>query len=283
MNGLADTSAALVRWLSGSGRTLDVREETEPWPVLVAEVMSQQTQIERVGPALRSFVTRWRTPADLAGASTRDVIEAWAGLGYNRRALALREAAKAIVAEHGGRVPADLDALLALPGVGPYTARAVLAVAYGRPVAPIDVNVRRVVGRLLGDGIRSSDFQAAADAIVDRDDPRRWTWAVMDLAASVGTRRNPRCDVCPASHGCASAGTVGETARPTLAHRVRFERTNRWLRGAILRELRGAPPRRWVAFDRSLGEHPPAAVTDALVALEREGFVERAGHRARIG
>ena len=143
-------NSRLFRWHGTSRRPLLIREAADPWQVLVAEVMSQQTGIERVGPAWRRFVDRWPTPADLAEAGTHELLAAWAGLGYNRRALALRECARTIVADHGGRVPATVAELDALPGIGPYTARAVAASAFGVPVAPLDVNVRRVVSRLLG-------------------------------------------------------------------------------------------------------------------------------------
>ena len=140
----------LFRWHDSAAAPSPSGEAATPWQVLVAEVMSQQTGIERVGPAWRRFIERWPTPADLAAAGTHELLAAWAGLGYNRRALALREAARAIVADHGGRVPATVEALERLPGVGPYTARAVAAAAFGVPVAPLDVNTRRVVSRVLG-------------------------------------------------------------------------------------------------------------------------------------
>ena len=124
-------NSRLFRWHQARRRPLQIREAANPWQVLVAEVMSQQTGIERVGPAWRRFVDRWPTPADLAEAGTHELLAAWAGLGYNRRALALRECARTIVADHGGRVPATVAELDALPGIGPYTARAVAATAFG--------------------------------------------------------------------------------------------------------------------------------------------------------
>ena len=167
-------NSQLFRWHLASRRPLQIREAADPWQVLVAEVMSQQTGIERVGPAWRRFVDRWPTPVDLAGAGTHELLAAWSGLGYNRRALALRECARTIVADHGGRVPATIAQLESLPGIGPYTARAVAAAAFGVPVAPLDVNVRRVVARLLGVSPFSTGLQAAADALVSRDQPGRY-------------------------------------------------------------------------------------------------------------
>ena len=170
--------------------------------------MSQQTGIERVGPAWRRFIERWPTPGDLAEAGTHELLAAWAGLGYNRRALALRDAARAIVADHGGRVPGTVEALERLPGVGPYTARAVAATAFDVPVAPLDVNTRRVVSRVLGVPTTWPGLQAAADDLVSREPPGRWLDAVMDLATATCTRRAPRCDLCPLAALCVSRGSV---------------------------------------------------------------------------
>src|SRR6187200_2735821 len=192
-------NSRLFRWHQARRRPLLIRQAADPWQVLVAEVMSQQTGIERVGPAWRRFVDRWPTPADLAEAGTHELLAAWAGLGYNRRALALRECARRIVADHGGRVPATVAELDSLPGIGPYTARA---------VAPLDVNVRRVVARLLGIPSSSSELQAAADDLVSRAQPGRWLDAVMDLASGTCTPRAPSCGACPLATLCASKGLV---------------------------------------------------------------------------
>jgi A/G-specific adenine glycosylase len=271
---------ALFVWFDANGRALDVRAAVSPWEVLVLEVMSQQTQIDRVGPFWRAFIDRWPTAAALAEAPTHDLLAAWAGLGYNRRALALREAARTIVRDHGGEVPSDPDALVALPGVGPYTARAVAATAFGRPVAPVDVNVGRVVRRLAGISSGRQAIQAEADALISRSDPRRWVSAVMDLAATICTRRDPRCDDCPVAAECASRGSAGDV--PPRRDRARFESTNRWLRGRILARLREAGPGAWTVLDRPIGDHPVERVDAAVAALAAEGFLERDGDRARI-
>ena len=181
-----------------------------PWEVLVAEVMSQQTGIERVGPAWRRFVDRWPTPADLAEAGTHELLAAWAGLGYNRRALALREAARTIVADHDGRVPATVAALEALPGIGPYTARAVAASAFGIPVAPLDVNVRRVVCRgARRAGGRRPVSRPRQMVWSSRRRSRQWLDAVMDLASGDVHERAPRLRSLPARDSlCASREAV---------------------------------------------------------------------------
>ena len=282
---------AIAAWHVTTRRDLPVRHAAEPWPILVAEVMSQQTQIERIGPAWERFVGQWPEPRGLAAAETRDLLRAWAGLGYNRRALALREAARTIVREHGGRVPGTVTELERLPGVGPYTARAVAASAFGVPVAPLDVNVRRVVGRVVGEAVPPARLQDLADGLVSRDDPRAWVDAVMDLAATVCTARAPRCAACPLAGMCRSATSIGEAARTPAPRETRataappttpFKRTNRWLRGRLLATVRDAPAGSWVDAPDGLGEHDRDAVLAALRGLERDGFVDVRDGRARL-
>jgi A/G-specific adenine glycosylase len=264
---------ALFAWHADARRDLSVRRATAAWPILVAEVMSQQTQIERVGPAWERFVARWPTPADLGTASTRDVLTAWAGLGYNRRALALRAAARAIVREHDGQVPDTVARLERLPGIGPYTARAVAATAFGVPVAPLDVNVRRVVVRVLGADAPGFGLQAHADRLVSRADPRAWLDAVMDLAVLVCRRRDPTCEACPVRALCRSRGTAGD-ALTRARSSPSFPSTNRWLRGRLLATVRDAPAGTWIRSPPRLGEHGSEAVRAAVRALEADGFIE---------
>lgn len=220
---------------------------------------------------------RWPTPAQLARAPNAHVLEAWSGLGYNRRALALRAAAEQIVVDHDGRVPRDVGALELLPGVGPYTARAVAASAFGTPVAPLDVNVRRVLSRVLG---QETDLQAKADALVSRGQPRRWLDAVMDLGAIV-CRPVPACGDCPVRSVCASAGQVrGASARGPGSGQA-FNATTRWLRGRLL-SLAVAASGGWTPVPSSLGDHQPGAVARAVEALRREGFIDVDGPRMRV-
>lgn len=272
--------ARLMRWHAGNRRPLLIRDAANPWEVLVGEVMSQQTGIERVGPAWRRFVDHWPAPRDLADADTHDLLGAWAGLGYNRRALALREAARAIVADHHGRVPASVAALEALPGIGPYTARAVAASAFGIPVAPLDVNVRRVVSRVLGIAPSDQGLQAVADDLVPRRRPGRWVDAVMDLASGTCTPRVPLCDRCPLATLCASRGTSG-VARTTSVTEP-FPRTTRWLRGRLIARVTAASPGDWVPLPDRLGDHDREAIARAVRNLEREGFLEVHEGLARV-
>ena len=278
-------------WYAANGRPLAFRRASDPWAVLVSEVMAQQTQAARAAEAWTTFIERFPTPADLAATSTAEVIRAWRGLGYNRRAVALRAAAVRMVEGHGGRVPDTLEALEALPGIGPYTARAVLAIAFGRPVAALDTNIRRVLARAVlpadrpGSGSACS-FQVLADALVPPEEAAAWTHALMDIGAAFCRKASPRCDACPVAAHCAFAASGFAASRapdegamrsaPRRSPPPAFESTNRWLRGRILDVLRDAPPAAWVRFDGPMGGHAVGAVRDALEALEREGFLERA-------
>ena len=181
--------------------------------------MLQQTQVARVVPKYHAFLELFPTPAACAAAPAGDVVRAWAGLGYNRRALNLHRTAVAAVESHGGTLPDDLDALLALPGVGPYTARAVLAFAYERDVGVLDVNAARVVHRTAGAASRLPP-RRRADSLVPPGQGWAWNQAMLDLGATVCTRRAPRCGECPVMAPTAVGGrgprpgAGGQTASP---------------------------------------------------------------------
>ena len=283
---------AVRAWFTQHGRELDFRVggRMDPWGVLVSEVMAQQTQIGRVEERWPAFMAAFPSPAAMAAASPADVIRAWRGLGYNRRALGLHRAAVAIAAA-GGAVPGDVAGLIALPGIGPYTARAVAALAFGLPVGAVDVNVRRVVGRIVaGDpsALPPAALQAAADALVDPGEPEAWTHALMDIGATICRPVQPSCAACPAQRWCLAAGTtVDAPAAPAALWRepaslsptrrpapIPFERTTRWLRGRIVDRLRDVAPEVALAVDGPLGSHSAEAVALALAGLAREGLVE---------
>jgi A/G-specific adenine glycosylase len=275
---------ALLDWYRARGRRLRIRSSRDPWHILVSEVMAQQTQIERVDAAWSGFLERFPTPKALADATIAEVLRAWAGLGYNRRAVALHRAANVIVARSGGRVPDTVAELEALPGVGPYTARAVAALAFGRPVGAVDTNVRRVIGRLRGIEPGPHELQASADELVDREDPRTWTHALMELGATVCRARAPACGACPARPWCASADVhpvaLARPPRPERAARqpsVPFHETTRWLRGRIVAALREEADGAWTALPSWIGRHGPEGIDEAVGALEREGLLERRG------
>jgi A/G-specific adenine glycosylase len=261
---------------------LPFRGTTDPWAVLVSEVMAQQTQVSRVGPAWIRFMSRFPGPAELATATPADVLRAWAGLGYNRRALALRRCAQVVVGQHGGRLPSEVAELERLPGIGPYTARAVAAIAFGRRVAAVDTNVRRVVGRVVaGDPaeLPPAGLQSVADALVPIDRPADWTHALMDVGSGLCRRRAPLCDRCPARRWCAAAsraslGASVPRSRGAPSPPIPFEATSRWLRGRVIERLRSAGDGGWIRFEGALGGHDAEAVRRALAALARDGLVE---------
>jgi A/G-specific adenine glycosylase len=269
--------AAILAWYDARGRSLPFRGTADPYAILVSEVMAQQTQVDRVGPAWLGFLEAFPSFEVLAAATPAAVLRAWAGLGYNRRALNLWRAATTVVDLHGGELPADLESLMALPGVGPYTARAVAAIAFGRPVGAVDTNVRRVLSRIAG--ASATDLQHIADAIVRDDRPADWTHAVMDVGATFCRSVRPRCADCPASPWCRFA-RAGSGRPESAEHRPkrrrmesrRFDQTSRWLRGRILEQLRAEEG--WLVFDEPIGDHDVVAVRAALVALSSEGLLE---------
>ncbi len=267
---------AILAWYASHGRSLSFRRTTDPYAVLVSEAMAQQTQAARAAEHWERFMTRFPTVESLAVASPADVLRQWQGLGYNRRALALWRAAGVIVEKHAGRVPDSIEELEALPGVGPYTARAVAAIAFGRPVGAVDVNVGRVLGRVVhgDDDITQRDIQTMADTAAASTDPATWTHAVMDLGATICRARGPRCEECPARPWCSYTATrpapaTGRSVPP-------FPTTTRWLRGRILDRLRAAPGDAWVDLDAPIGSHDLENVIAAASGMAGDGLVELA-------
>lgn len=221
-------NSALVAWYHANRRALPWRETTDPYRILVAEIMSQQTQITRVVPAYENFTERFPTIDDLAAAPLRDVMAVWSGLGYNNRARRLHAAARHIVA-HGW--PDTVEGLLGLPGVGTYTAHAVGAFAMGMRVPAIDTNLKRVLSRWYGAALDGVTLRRAAEESLGSD-ASVWNQAVMDLAAALCTPRNPRCDECPVTAHC-----TGPDVYMPPRIQSRFEGSVRQVRGAIVREL----------------------------------------------
>ena len=232
----------LLAWFDRNGRELPWRKTRDQYAILVSEVMLQQTQVERVIPRWLAWLERWPTPAALAAASPADVIRAWQGLGYNRRALNLHRAARAI-AEDGWP-----DDLTELPGVGVYTAAAVRNFARGEAVLPVDTNVRRIQER--------TGHEFGPDC----------GQALMDLGATVCLARVPRCGVCPLADDCPSRGRRYEPLRK----QSRFEGSFRQRRAALLRFV-AENPAPLEALDR-----------DAVDALVRDGLVECDGDLVRL-
>ena len=244
-----DLAKVAMRWFDAHARDLPWRHPgTTPWAVLVSEVMLQQTPVSRVLPAYHDWLARWPTPTALAADSPAAAIRAWGRLGYPRRALRLYECARALVERHGGEVPDDVATLLALPGIGTYTARAVAAFAFGQRHPVVDTNVRRLVARVggapdAGPSTTAADLTATEALLPDQPaDAARTSAALMELGALVCTARTPRCFDCPLCSLCAwhRAGRpvtdTGPTRRPQ-----RYAGTDRQVRGILLAALRDAP------------------------------------------
>jgi A/G-specific adenine glycosylase len=274
-----------ITWFDQNARDLPWRQpDTTPWGVLVSEVMLQQTPVVRVEPAWRSWMTRWPTPADLAADPPSEAIRMWGRLGYPRRAMRLHACAVAMVERHGGQVPADLEQLLALPGVGTYTGRAVATFAYGQRHPVVDTNVRRVVSRAVegkpdaGPSTTAADLVAMADLLPEEPArAARASIAFMELGALVCVARSPRCPECPFEQVCAwrlngSPALEGPSRKPQ-----RYAGTDRQVRGLLLEVLRhatGPVPRQ--RLDVVWSDEVQRA--RALAGLVEDGLVEpRAG------
>ncbi|MCI2958993.1 A/G-specific adenine glycosylase [Agromyces atrinae] len=238
----------LNRWFAENARDLPWRDpDYGAWGILVSEFMLQQTPVVRVIPAITAWLDRWPTPADLARVPPAEAVRAWDRLGYPRRALWLHQAAVEIVERHGGVVPSDVDDLLALQGVGDYTARAVSAFAYGHRHPVVDTNTRRVIARAIAGQAEPAPPAkrdlADMDELLPTDDAeaRVFNAAIMELGAVVCTARAPRCDDCPLRESCAwrAAGYPAYDG-PRKAVQKKFEGSDRQVRGLIMRELRAA-------------------------------------------
>ncbi|MEV4481184.1 A/G-specific adenine glycosylase [Micromonospora coxensis] len=282
------TFATLVsRWYEQNARDLPWREpDVGAWAILVSEVMLQQTPVVRVLPAWHAWLDRWPTPAALAADTPAEAIRMWGRLGYPRRAVRLRDCAVAIVDRHGGAVPERLEQLLALPGVGTYTARAVAAFAYGQRHPVVDTNVRRVVSRAVagepdaGPATRPSDLVACEELLpAEPAAAALASAAFMELGAVVCTARAPRCTACPVESVCAwrasgQPAPAGPTRRPQ-----RYAGTDRQVRGlllGVLREATGPVPHQ--RLDQVW--HDDVQRARALAGLVRDGLVEPVGEES---
>ncbi len=274
------TTAAVLDWYAVHQRDLPWRRaDATPWAILVSEVMLQQTPVARVRPAYAAWLARWPTPAALAAATPGDAVREWGRLGYPRRALRLHLTAQALVERHSGEVPAALDALLALPGIGAYTAAAVASFAFGQRHAVLDTNVRRVLARLVsGQQLAPASASAAerrlAEALLP-DPPAvaaRWSVAVMELGALVCTAARPRCAECPVAGDCAWR-LGGRPAGGGTRRSQRYEGTDRQCRGRLLAVLRTADgPVPAALLDAAWAE--PRQRSRALDSLVADGLVD---------
>ncbi|MFG1461294.1 A/G-specific adenine glycosylase [Xanthobacter sp. DSM 24535] len=220
-----DISQALLAWYDRHRRRLPWRAEADrradPYHVFLSEIMLQQTTVKAVGPYFSSFLLRWPKVADLAAAPLEEVLSAWAGLGYYARARNLHACAKAVVARHGGTFPADENALLDLPGIGPYTAAAIAAIAFDLPASPVDGNIERVVSRLYAMDAplpkSKPRIKALAAALTPPARPGDFAQGMMDLGATICTPRSPACVLCPLTAPCQGRAQGDPTRFPVKA------------------------------------------------------------------
>jgi A/G-specific adenine glycosylase len=265
-------STAVLAWGMPRLRDLPWRRTRDPWAILVSEVMLQQTQASRVIPKWQEFIASYPSPVACAAASLGDVLRLWQGLGYPRRARNLHAAATSIAEQ--GEFPATLEALLRLPGVGDYTARAVLAFAFEADAAVVDTNVARVFARVGGHRLTPKQVQAAADAALPRGESWAWNQCLMDLGATLCRPTSPHCNECPLESRCAWRGrgadpAVGSAGVSTT--QARFDGSDRQARGRLMKALVVGP----VSVERVavvMGCDVDRAIRLAA-DLEREGLV----------
>jgi A/G-specific adenine glycosylase len=271
---------ALLAWYAAHARDLPWRAPgATPWSILVSEIMLQQTPVSRVIPAHRAWLDRWPSPASLAAEPAGEAVRQWGRLGYPRRALRLHETSRIVTSRHGGVIPSSRDELLALPGIGTYTAAAVAVFAFGRRHAVLDTNVRRVLARLAsGQEFPGAQPSAAeyrlAESLLPADPAiaGRWSVAVMELGALTCTAARPACGQCPVAAHCAwlAAGRPASGARRPAQ---RYEGTDRQCRGRLLALLReSAAPVLPGSFDAVWPDDKQRA--RALDGLVADGLVD---------
>ncbi len=293
---LPTVQRALLEWHEQHALVAPWRMSLDPYHCLVAAVMAQQTQMSRVMPAYDRFMAAYPTLESLAASSLGDVIRVWAGMGYNQRAVRLHGAARQIASRGWPRTAASL---VEVDGIGPFTAAIIVSFAFGEPAACVDTNVRRVLGRMVGnETIAAAELQRLADASISTDAPARWNQAVMDYGARVCTPR-PRCGECVVARWCASrARFITPALRPVAEqrpadrasrrrskHGAPYEQSDRYYRGRIIDLLRTLPPGRTLSVRRLpvLLDAPGFAADDAKAlvgALQAHGLIVQ--RRGRI-
>ena len=297
------TPGSLLNWYRVHGRAhLPWRQTRDPYRIVVSEFMLQQTQVDRVIPLYAAFVAAFPDFAALAAADPGDAIRLWRGLGYNSRAVRLHALARAVVERHGGALPSDREALLALPGIGPYTASAVRAFAFELDDVALDTNIRRIAHRTafgLEYPPRANDAELDARArdALEPGTAHDWNSAMMDIGATICTARAPKCLLCPLRNGCVAA-PVDAAALATLARKtsrrspqeaIPFERTTRYLRGRVVDRLRDVPRGTALPVDDLITALAAVVPADRLAeipaiaqALERDGIIECHGGAIRL-
>ncbi|HLG65590.1 MAG TPA: A/G-specific adenine glycosylase [Ktedonosporobacter sp.] len=260
---VAQVHIFLLQWYAAEQRALPWRATSDPYAILVSEIMLQQTQVERVLPKYQQFLALFPTLADLAAAPTADVISAWVPLGYNTRAVRLQSIARQVIAEYDGRIPDTIDELLQLKGIGRYTAGAIACFAYHKQVATVDTNIRRVLHRIFlglehpAPKLNDAQMLALAEEVLPEKEAYNWNQALMDLGATTCTSANPQCSSCPLQEPCRAyaemsqyslfpSGTVLRQLRKVAEKKTGYQSqpftsTNRYFRGRVIALLRTLP------------------------------------------
>jgi A/G-specific adenine glycosylase len=277
----------ILGWYLADHRDLPFRRSREPWPVLVAEVMLQQTQASRISERFDRFLDRYPSPVAMADAAPAQVLTDWSGLGYNRRAVLLHRTARSLAAQGW---PDTVEGLERLPGIGPYSARAVASTAFGQPVGAVDTNVRRwIVRRFAPDPADRRALQDMADRLAgaaassDAQEAGTWTHATMEFGARICTSRTPRCDICPVSRGCPSRS---DPRRVPVPRQSAATAGTRLARGALLRALATAPAHRLgggKANQIVKGGANGANYREITEGLARDGLLHRSGGDLVLG
>ena len=240
----SNTISKVFLWWDSEKRDLPWRISRDPWAILVSEFMLQQTQASRVVEKYKTFLKRFPNPTTCANSTPGKVIELWSGLGYNRRAINLHRTAKIIAEKHKGTVPDELSLLLDLPGIGDYTARAILAFSFEKDVAVVDVNVKRVLSRLEGRTLSMEEAQSIADQNLPTGEGWRWNQAMIEIGATICTARKTKCDKCPLKETCTWTKNQAATD-PAISVKSKkletFEGSDRQGRGKLINALRNEP------------------------------------------
>jgi A/G-specific adenine glycosylase len=277
----------ILKWYRLHGRTLPWRNIHDPYRILLSEIMLQQTQVSRVLVKYPLFLKRFPTMKALARARRSDVVRTWQGMGYNNRAVRIHTLAQVVATRHSGKIPSTEEALTALPGIGTYTARAVMCSAFGTRVSFVDVNIRRLFSRIFwkmpdtGSMMAESLINQTAEQALPRTRVYDWNQALMDIGATICTARSPLCEECPLAGLCASAGAMQPPAPAPKKHeRALYGIPHRIYRGRIIEHLRNGRARRGVPL-HEIGPHilprfgaKHAAWLERLLKdLERDGLV----------
>ena len=240
----SNTTSKVFLWWDSEKRDLPWRISRDPWAILVSEFMLQQTQASRVVAKYKTFLERFPNPTLCASSTPGKVIELWSGLGYNRRAINLHRTAKTIAEKHKGTVPDELSLLLDLPGIGDYTARAILAFSFEKDVAVVDVNVKRVLSRLEGRTLSMKEAQSIADQNLPTGEGWRWNQAMIEIGATICTARKTKCVKCPLKETCTWTKNQAATD-PAISVKSKkletFEGSDRQGRGKLINALRNEP------------------------------------------